>query len=58
VKELTAEMEQQGKRLCALLRVDRLNTMNRDEFLEIVAIADRLKVNLADFNALHFGPPA
>jgi hypothetical protein len=28
--------------------------MTRAEFRDLVAIADRLMVNLADFNALHF----
>ena len=59
MRELTSivlEMERQGKRLGGLLRVGRLNTMTRAEFHELVAIADRLMVNLADFSALHFGP--
>ena len=30
--------------------------MTQAEFRDLVAIADRLMVNLADFNALHFGP--
>ena len=36
------------------LRIGRLNTMTRDEFREMVAIVDRLRVNLTDFNVLHF----
>lgn len=59
MRELTSiilEMERQGKRLGGLLRVGRLNTMTRAEFHELVATADRLMVNLADFSALHFGP--
>jgi hypothetical protein len=59
MRELTSivlEMERQGKRLGGLLRVGRLNTMTRAEFRDLVATADRLMVNLADFNALHFGP--
>ena len=59
MRELTSivlEMDRQGKRLAGLLRVGRLNTMTRDEFRVLVATADRLMVNLADFNALHFGP--
>lgn len=59
MRELTSvvlEMERQGKKLHGLLRVGRLNTMTRAEFHEMVTVADRLKVNLADFNALHFGP--
>jgi len=30
--------------------------MTQAEFRDLVAIADRLMVNLADFYALHFGP--
>jgi hypothetical protein len=30
--------------------------MTQAEFRDLVATADRLMVNLADFNALHFGP--
>jgi hypothetical protein len=59
MRELTSivlEMERQSKRLGGLLRVGRLNTMTQAEFRDLVAIADRLMVNLADFNALHFGP--
>jgi hypothetical protein len=59
MRELTSvvlEMERQGKRLRALLRVGRLNTMTLNEFREMVAIADRLTVNFTDFNALHFAP--
>jgi hypothetical protein len=59
MRELTSivlEMERQSKRLGELLRVGRLNTMTRAEFRDLVATADRLRVNLADFNALHFGP--
>lgn len=59
MRELTSvvlEMERHGKRLRALLRVGRLNTMNRDEFHEMVAIVDRLMVNFTDFNVLHFSP--
>jgi hypothetical protein len=59
MRELTSivlEMERQSKRLGGLLRVGRLNTMTRAEFRDLVTIADRLMVNLADFNALHFGP--
>jgi hypothetical protein len=59
MRELTSvvlEMERQGKRLGGLLRVGRLNTMTRAEFRDLVATADRLMVNFADFNALHFGP--
>ena len=58
MRDLTSvvlEMERQGKRLRGLLRVGRLNTMTRGEFSDMVAVADRLMVNLADFNALHFG---
>jgi hypothetical protein len=59
MRELTSivlEMERQSKRLGGLFQVGRLNTMRRAEFRDLVAIADRLMVNLADFNALHFGP--
>jgi hypothetical protein len=59
MRELTSivlEMERQSKRLGELLRVGRLNTMTRAEFRDLVATADRLRVNLADFDALHFGP--
>lgn len=59
MRELTSivlELDRQGKRLGGLLRVGRLNTMTRAEFHDLVATADRLKVNLADFNALYFGP--
>jgi hypothetical protein len=58
MRELTSvvlEMDRQGKRLHGLLRVGRLNTMRRSEFLDLVAIVDKLKVNLTDFNVLHFG---
>jgi hypothetical protein len=55
LSSVVLEMERQGKRLHALLRVGRLNTMTRDEFREMVAIVDRLSVNLTDFNVLHFG---
>jgi hypothetical protein len=58
MRELTSvvlEMDRQGKRLHGLLRVGRLNTMRRSEFTELVAIVDKLGVNLTDFNALHFG---
>jgi hypothetical protein len=58
MRELTSvvlEMDQQGKRLHGLLRVGRLNTMRRSEFLDLVTIVDKLKVNLTDFNVLHFG---
>jgi hypothetical protein len=47
----------QGKRLGGLLRAGRLNILTWEEFQELVAIVDRLKVNLTDFNVLHF-PPA
>jgi hypothetical protein len=56
VTSIVLEMERQGKRLGGLLRVGRLNTMTRVEFRDLVATANRLMVNLADFNALHFGP--
>ena len=59
MRELTSivlEMGRQSKRLGGLLWVGRLNTMTQAEFRDLVAIADRLMVNLADFNALHFGP--
>ena len=59
MRELTSivlEMERQGKRMGGLHRVGTLNTMTRAEFHDLVATADRLIVNLADFNALHFGP--
>ncbi len=59
MRELTSivlEMDRQGKRMGGLLRVGRLNTMTRDEFHDLVATADCLMVNLADFNALQFGP--
>jgi hypothetical protein len=49
-------MERQGKRLQQLLRVGRLNAMTQEEFRTMVALVDRLKVNVADFNALHFDP--
>jgi hypothetical protein len=58
MRELTSvvlEMDRQGKRLHGLLRVGRLNTMRRSEFVDLVAIADKLMVNLTDFNVLHFG---
>ena len=50
------EMEAQGKRLSKLLKVHKLDTMARGEFCELVAVVDRLMVNLTDFNALHFSP--
>ena len=50
------EMERQGKRLHGLLRVGRLNSMTREEFQEMLHIVGRLRVNLTDFNVLHFGP--
>ncbi len=50
------EMERQRRHLQRLLRTGRLNTMSRDEFREMVAVVDRLMVNLTDFNVLHFGP--
>jgi hypothetical protein len=59
MRELTSivlEIERLSKRLGGLFRVGRLNTMRRAEFRDLAAIADRLMVNLADFNALHFGP--
>ena len=58
MRELTSvvlEMDRQGKRLHGLLRVGRLNTMRRSEFFDLVAIVDKLKVNLTDFYVLHFG---
>ena len=59
MRELTSvvlEMERQSKRLRGLLRVGRLNTMTRTEFNDLVAIADRLMVNLTDFNGFAFWP--
>ena len=53
---VTQEMEAQGKRLSKLLKVHKLDTMARGEFCELVAVVDRLMVNLTDFNALHFSP--
>jgi len=50
------ELERQGRRLQKLTRTGRLNAMSRDEFLEMVAVVDRLMVNLTDFNVLHFAP--
>ena len=58
MRELTSvvlEIDRQGKRLHGLLRVGRLNTMRRSEFVDLVAIVDKLMVNLTDFNVLHFG---
>jgi hypothetical protein len=58
MRELTSvvlEMDRQGKRLHGLLKVGRLNTMRRSEFVDLVAMVDRLMVNLTDFNVLHFG---
>jgi hypothetical protein len=58
MRELTSvvlEMDRQGKRLHGLLRVGRLNIMRRSEFVDLVAIVDKLGVNLTDFNVLHFG---
>ena len=58
MRELTSvvlEMDRQGKRLHGLLRVGKLNTMRRSEFVDLVAIVDKLMVNLTDFNVLHFG---
>ena len=58
MRELTSvvlEMDRQGKRLHGLLRGGRLNTLRRSEFVDLVAIADKLMVNLTDFNVLHFG---
>jgi hypothetical protein len=54
---LVLEIERQGKRkrLHGLLRVGRLNTLTWEEFQELVSVTDHVKVNLADFNALHFG---
>lgn len=49
------EMARQGKRLHRLLRVGRLNTMRRSEFVNLVAIVDKLMVNRTDFNVLQFG---
>lgn len=53
---LALEMERQGKRLHALLRVGRLNTMTCAEYRDLVTIVERLSSNLTDFNVLHFGP--
>ena len=58
MRELTSvvlEMDRQGKRLHGLLRVGRLNTMRRSEFVELVELVGRLGVNITDFNVLHFG---
>ena len=58
MRELTSvvlEMDRQAKRLHGLLRIGRLNTMRRSEFVDLVAIVDKLMVNLTDFNVLHFG---
>ena len=58
MRELTSvvlEMDRQGKRLHGLLRIGRLNTMRRSEFLDLVTIVDKLNINLTDFNVLHFG---
>lgn len=46
-------MDRQGKRLHGLLRVGRLNTMRRSEFVDLVATVDKLMVNLTDFNVLY-----
>jgi hypothetical protein len=43
-------MERQGKRLHAMLRVGRLNTMSWEEFQQLVAVVERLHANLTDFN--------
>lgn len=56
VELLVLEMERQGQRLHGMLRVGHLNTMTRKEFLEMIAVVDRLRVNLTDFNVLQFGP--
>lgn len=52
---IVLEMERQGKRLNKLLRVAHLNTLTWPEFQELVAIIQRLQVNLTDFNVRHFG---
>ena len=52
---IVLEMERQGKRLKKLLRVGHLNTLTWPEFQELVAIIQRLQVNLNDFNVRHFG---
>jgi len=49
------EMERLGKRLQAMLRVGRLNTMNWEEFRQLVSLMERLQVTLTDFNVTHFG---
>jgi hypothetical protein len=56
LNSLVLEMERQGKRLHQLLKVGRLNTMTQEEFQAMVALVNRLMVNVADFNALHFDP--
>ena len=50
------EMDRQGRYLDRTLRPAKLNKMSWVEFRQIVKTVDRLMVNLADFNALHFRP--
>ena len=55
LSSVVLEMERQGNHLHRLLRVGRLSTLSWDEFQKMVAVVDRLKVNLTDFNVAHFG---
>jgi len=58
LSSVVLEMERQGKRLAAMLRVGRLNTMSWEEYRQLVSVVERLQANLTDFNVLHFGPSA
>jgi hypothetical protein len=53
---IALEIDQQGRYLDRVLRVEKLNSLSWVEFRQMVKVMDRLMVNLTDFNAVHFGP--
>jgi hypothetical protein len=46
----------QGHSLGRALRADKLNTLSWVDFRHLVKVLDWLRVNLADLNAVYFGP--
>jgi hypothetical protein len=53
---IVSEIDQQGRYLDRILRAHKLEKLSWIEFRRVAGVIDRLSVNLADFNVLHFGP--
>jgi len=53
---IVQEMDRQGRYLHSILKTGKLNKLAWLEFRHVVKVMDQLRVNLTDFNAVHFGP--